>query len=371
VPGLKKKLPALGWGRAWAAVLVCVWALVVPQALRADSPRVLLVERPPARAELRSTLQIQLIGVAELGVRSDEAGDDTTVARIARGGALARAEGALAVVWVDPPLSRSDGATDVVLYIVGERAGRALVEVVHVPGSAGPELDRSLALKVREVVSDMLRAQANAPTEALLVKPKPARPKPAPPEPAAEGGGPSAAPTRWGLALYAGPRLSLQPGPVRLGLGVGGGPMLARAHYMLSATLALDVFPEVTARAAQREVRYYELLPKLQLELAWSFGVVRAGAHAGVGMSAIQATGSTFAEALGRELEHTESVRLWLLQVGLDVELPIASALALRARAELQALARRQYLAVDRDVLVDLGRVRAQFGLELVWRSRS
>ena len=32
------------------------------------------------------------------------------------------------------------------LYVVGEQAGRALVDVVQVPGTEGPELDRALAL---------------------------------------------------------------------------------------------------------------------------------------------------------------------------------------------------------------------------------
>jgi len=360
VARLKKKVTALGI--SW--LLASVWVVAGGQVVHADSPQVLLVERAHARPELRVTLQIQLMGVAELGVRSDLRGD-TTAARIASAAVLARSETALAVIWSDPPITRDDGLRDVVLYVVGNRAGRALVELVRVPASDGPELDRSLALKVREVIVELIDAQGHAPSAALLVTQPPvssavgerARA-------AADSGEPArAVGARWGARVFAGPGLVWQPGLARIGLELGAGPTLAHGPYLLGATVALAWTPEVTQRRDERVLRLWELTPKLQLELERSFGLLSLGVQGGLSVSTIHATGALDTR------QRSASLSLFAGLVGLRVELAIARALALRLRCDLQVFARHQRFAVDDQTLVDLGRARGLFGLDLVWRS--
>jgi hypothetical protein len=152
-----------------------------------------------------------------------------------------------------------------------------------------------------------------------------------------------------------------------VGVALGLGPTLTHGRYLLAVTLALDWLPEVTRRRGELALRVWELTPKLQLELERRFGRVSLGVEAGVSVSAIQATGSI--AAASASLQHSVSLPLFAGLIGLRAQFALAPAVALRLRCDLQAFARHQRLAVDDQTLVDLGRVRGLFGVDLVWRS--
>jgi len=89
----------------------------------------------------------QEVSVHHAAVASDGA------SRVAIASEVADRRAAAWVVWADEPTADPSAPTgQAVLYVVGRRDGRALIEVVRVPAGQGPEVDRSLALKVHELL---------------------------------------------------------------------------------------------------------------------------------------------------------------------------------------------------------------------------
>jgi hypothetical protein len=331
-------------------------------AARAEAPRVLFLEPSPARPALAATLQIQLLGLAELVSEPDPSGARPQGERIAAASALARGRGLLAVVWTEPPVAAADGSQTGVLYVVGVREGRALVEVLRVPASAERDpaaaalaADRTLALKLRELVSELVRAARQAPDAAMLLPPPAARDSAPPAQAAAEPEPPPLAATpQHGLRalVSAGPRLALQPKLTRLGFGLGGGPSWSAPRWRLSAQLGLDYWPTRSQRRDALEVRFSELWPRLrlgaQLRRRWFW----LGVSGGAALVWVDATG------VARTGQAQDDLLLFAAHVGLDFEVALSRRLGLGASVELQSFVRRQSLAVNGQAIVDLGRVR-------------
>src|SRR5947207_9628285 len=148
---------------AWLVLAGLMWV----SGARADD-RVLLVEDTPGGARrLVSALRIQLTGAAQVAARPAPRARNTPE-RIRAATALVRVEDALLVVWAEGPIELPDGSSQAILYAVGQREGRALLEVVRVPGGRGPDMDRTLALKVRSMVDDLQRSRRESPSEAML-----------------------------------------------------------------------------------------------------------------------------------------------------------------------------------------------------------
>jgi hypothetical protein len=345
---LKKKLTRLG------RLGVLGWVLVAcaPQLARAEPARVLLLEPAPPRRAFAATLQIQLVGLAELVAEPQPSDAHTTAERVQAASELARRRQLLAVVWAEPARSATNGPQLGVLYVVGEREGRALVEVVRLPGGAGPDLDRALALKLREIVAELIRANARAPSEVMLVAPVQVPPSAA--QPAPDGAALHA-------LLFVGPRLALQPDLTRGGLGFGAGPVLSIPGWRFCAALGLDWLP---ARRRGRDgllVRFSELAPQLRLRAQLQRGPLWLGVQTGLALALVEASGST------RTRENSANVALISGLFAIDLELPISRGLAVAAALELQAFTRQQRFAVNEQELVDLGRLRTLLGLELRW----
>jgi hypothetical protein len=239
-----------------------------------------------------------------------------------------------------------------VLYVVGEREGRALVEVVRLPGGAGPDLDRALALKLREIVAELIRANARTPSEAMLIPPVQAPPSAA--RPAGDD-------EPLHALVFAGPRLALQSDLPRGGLGFGAGPVLSIPGWRFSAVFGLDWLP---ARSRGRDgllVRFSELAPQLRLRAQLQRGPLWLGAQTGLALALVEAIGSTPTR------ENSDHVALIAGLFAIDLEVPISRGLSVAVALELQAFTRQQRFAVNKQELVDLGRVRALLGLELRW----
>src|SRR5262245_107170 len=173
----------------WMAVCALVSSThraIAQDAGAAAKRPVLVLEAPgPNQRGLAAALRIQLMGSATVEERV-VAADATLGERIERAAALANSAGAQVVVWSEPALTHRDGSREAVLYVVGQRDGRALLQVVRVPGGEGHELDRTLALKVSEILPELQRAGPAAPSgEALRAPSAPPAPRaaaPAPPE---------------------------------------------------------------------------------------------------------------------------------------------------------------------------------------------
>jgi hypothetical protein len=281
------------------------------------------------------------------------------------------------------------------LYVVGEKEGRALVEVVRVPGDRGPELERTIGLKVREFVAAIQRGQAARAEAAQLLQPELPQPRAAPhgqasapqassspevqkselhaepqPEPARNGEDSQEIATgtpAWATAVSVGVRLGSQPdlGLGRWGFGLTGGPVLELNGLRLAAALAFDAFPSIEVeRAGGDLVRFWEWAFGAALHAQVRTGAIWLGGSAGPELVGLDAYGRT---ASGRDGPNQQPTS-WALHTALDAEIPLGRYVNLGASLQLQALAKRLHLDVNDASLVDIGRVRARIALDLVAR---
>jgi len=362
------------WGLALACGLVGAWAHTTAHAAE---PRLLVLEPPGPPSGLLTALQIQLFGLAE-PERVVQPLAASPPEQIQAGSALARSRHALASVWVDPPLTHRAGV--VLLYVVGEREGRALVEVVRVPGERGPALERTLALKVREVVVELRRsaasteAVASGPSAAQLQQPAPPPPTAASappeqgPEPAAAASAeqPPPAAAAWSALLALGPRLGSQPllGLSRWGIGLGAGPALGFSRWRFAGVLSADWFPARHSELPGDRVRFWELDAAFVLQAQCLFGPVWLGARVGPQLIYLDASGTTASGATGSPYSNA----IWGVAFGVDAELPLSPKVALALDLQLQGLASHERFAVNGRELVDAGQLRLRTGLSLVLR---
>lgn len=356
----------LGCSLGCAIVLWCSRTLAAEQ-------HVLLLEQEPSRPALLANLQIQLSSLVRLEPRTAAAAVGGTSERIRAATALARSEGALAVVWIDPTIERQDGGREATLYVVGERDGRALLEVVSVTGAEGPELDRTLALKLREVLTELLTQAQSTPSTALLRPPaepeereqrEPSSAADADPQAAAaESGTASQPPAAWGFVVASGARWVSQPGFARWGVGFAAGPTFQLTHFRVGVSLGIDWLAEASERQPPRSASISELVPQLRFQARTGGSRLYATLHTGPALSLITVTGYD----PPRTSEHGLTLFSWMAGVG--AELSFGAGWAAAAHVDLQAFTRRERIAVDDVNLIDLGRVRAVVGLELLWHT--
>jgi len=360
-----------------------IWLLTVaflaaqgPKVRAQAQDRVLLVQEAgaPARPELLLALRIQLTGAAEVETAAVPDSQSTT-ARIESASVLAGAENALAVVWTEGPIVTQDGSQEAVLYVVGQQHGRALLEVVRVPGDSGPDMDRTLALKVREIVDALQAARAHAPGAALLTptgtaQKTSARAAPSPTPAPSPGSSPApsspAAEAHWTAAAALGVLASAQAGAAygQWGAGIGVGPRLnlAANTLRLSGMLGLALYPRTEVQKAGARVGIVEITPSLALHAQSKQGPLWLGARVGGALA--------FISADGRNAQGTRGVadqQLASLLFGVDAELPLGANLGVSLAVALEAHLRRQRFAVDDKQVADLSRLRPLAMLALTW----
>jgi hypothetical protein len=344
MPGLKGKssyygLVAVAGGLLWAASAHA-------------SERVLLLQAPgQAGSGLEGALGVQLVGVAELEVRPLPEAASVPL-RIDAARELGQRQDALLVVWSEEPVALPDGSKEAVLYAVGQHEGRALLEVVRVPGGQGPDMDRTLALKVRELVDGLHRARAQSPSAAMLQADAATQPMTA----TRPRLGASAA-----LSALGDPGLSARP--ARLAADVALGPSLLLRDLRLSALATLRWYPQRTVQQDGGTARFDELAPGLTLHSQLRAGPLWLGARSGLALAFTSASGETAARAGGKK--YVERTALW--QLGLDVELPLTAELGLRAGLELTTRFVHRRLSVNDVTVVDLGRVSPLASIGIAW----
>jgi hypothetical protein len=253
----------------------------------------------------------------------------------------------------------ADGSQEAVLYAVGQREGRAQLEVVRVPGGRGPDMDRTLALKVRAVVDEM-RAQHSGLAEPV------SSPAQGEAQPAEAPAAPSEA--YWTALLAAG----VAAAPLarsdfgQWGAVASAGPAWMRGPLRLAATVELGWYPGLDLEHAGASVRYRELDAGLAVNAALRVGDVWLGARSGPGIGFVGATGHAASGAPG-----TRDVRIASWFFGLDAELELGAGFGFSFGCDVQARFRRQRFAINGDEVADLGRVRPFARALLTWTPAS
>ena len=362
------------------SALVCVGVVTGHAWAQEQEPVVLLQEHARSQAGLATALRIQL-GSTPVQVQPWPA-SYSLPERIRAAGELAQETHAFAVVWTEPALKLGDGSRLAVLYVVGRHEGRAVLEVVRVPGEHGPDLDRTLALKVSAVLDELRRSALAAPSGALLnaappvAEPAPelAQPPAAPPEqpstldynePAEaldEGPRP-----HWLASARAGLRAGAQlsPGWLRWGLSGALGPELAFDHWSASLRVGLDVYPSAETTNLAGSISVFEVAPSLLAAVRWTWPAFSVGARAGAEIAFI---GASARSASGRPGEQSVSTLSWML--GLELERALSEAIGIAATFDAHLHTLRRTFSVNDTVVADLGRSQFVVGLELIARLR-
>jgi hypothetical protein len=313
---------------------------------------------------LVAALRIQLLGSWRLQVR-DAPAAVSVAARVRQASELAQSAAAFAVVWADASDPTPEGGREATAYVVGRREGRAVVQLVQVPGGRGPDLERSLALKIGEVLAEL----AQAPTEAAsggMLQPVAAQPPTQPVPPQAHEAAALSRPSELGLLLRAGARVALSTaeGVARSGVGADAGPSLHWSQLLAAVTAGLVWYPRASYEHDANAVSLSELGARLLVSGQWRQGALGMGVHGGLSWSQLQARGRS---AEGREGNADASS--WSTAIGVEVEYALAANISLAASGDVRLMATRQRFEVNERGIVDLGRVQLGFGLDLIFRT--
>jgi hypothetical protein len=339
------RLKGISRAGLFASLILGCWAARVQA-----EDRVVLLQDPaaPSGSGLAYALRIQLTGAADVDVR-DLPQDAGVSLRVQAASQLAQAEDVLVAVWAEPAVELENGSREAVLYVVGHKQGRALVEIVRIPGGEGPDVDRSLALKVRELVDEVRANRAKAAENDLML------------EPAAASSAPSE--PGWGARVLVAGALAPLSGSAlgQWGARIAAGPAWREDALRVSALAELTIFPELEVDATAGKANLFELAPGVLAHAQWRQGAVWVGLRAGLALSLLAAEGQS---PSGRG-DAREIAPSWL--AGVDVELPISDGLGVAAAVDLQTRIRRQRFSIDEDEVVDLGRLRPLVSIALTW----
>jgi hypothetical protein len=334
----------------FASVLgICAWVLLcAPVAAKGVDVVLVLDADSKVSAGFLSALQIELGDAYRVNV-APRTVPAALPARIALATELVESERALATVWIEDGSPQPRSA---LLYVVGRRAGRALLEVVQAPDTGDLDLPRMLSIKLAELLSQLRSGTLH-----------PLQPQPVAPPPAAEPEPPR--PRVWG-ALSLGPRfdVGLGAGWSRFGLGAGLAPELSFGSLRLALGLGIDWYPSLQVRANSSEVSLSEATPRVFLGASWFTPGVAFAFQAGPTWSIMSVTGRT-----PRGLEHGDTLDALGLSFALSAERSFASTLSLGARLELHVAERRLHFDVNEESVLDRGRWRLSLGIDVTFRT--
>jgi hypothetical protein len=331
---------------ATAAFLSTFCAQVCAQAGVVPPPRVVLIqpEGEPPRPGLEPALRIQLRGTAEV-IAVPRAFASDMPARLAAASALAEEHNADWVLWTDPPQTTAPQSEQAVLYLVGRQNGRALIEVVRVPGGEGPEVDRSLALKVHELI-DVREGAAYALGNAEV------------PEPESER-------KRVQLWLEAGAQGTIEgDGGAALDVLVAIGPSVSTPSLMVALPIELAIgLPRHIERGGD-EVSWTELGATLWLKLGARLGPAVVGGGLGAKLAFTDVEGTTQAGRQGTATELLPS-----MVASIDGELPLSASLGARLAVGTELRFKRQHFLIEGDDVGNTGRIVPFARLSVVWHA--
>ena len=245
------------------------------------------------------------------------------------------------------------------MYIVAAENDQAVVAIERIEDRPEPDVDRSLALKVRDAffVIEQVTEHPKTPL-AAVVAPVPS-PAPPAPEPAPGVAEPPLAGPRYEVWLDVGGGLSLGSGARALFAGALG---LSRVRERLRLELgvgarSLAEHHETEGGARVSEVQRGPVLSLRALHQGERFAI---GAALDPALLVSRALGSA---PNGEQGEQRKLV--FGLSLALDLRVRLASSVALRFAPALEWLSPRQRYAVDEQVVTDLGRLHVLVPLSL------
>jgi hypothetical protein len=332
---------------SWRGLLLILALVCVPRAALAEARLLVLApEEQAPRPTLVEVLRLHLSGTARVDPSSVPFPAGTAARRVALATAIVNAEHADFAIWLES-VALSDGTTLFALYVVGGRAGRAIVEVVRLPVAIdGPDIDRTLALKASEIIEAALVTPLITPS--ALSRPPAALPSP--PEP----------PPRWGLELSGALRGLSDATDSEAGFGLAVSRLLALRPLELDGRLsALLLSDSVVSRA--RRVRLSETDAALGLGLR-STGIVQLGARFELDARLLRAHGFAGNEETGSALVLVPGVA-----IGPELRLRLGRYMSFSALVSAEWMLIRQSFVVDGISVADLGRIRGNAQLSLIF----
>jgi hypothetical protein len=391
---LKDKYRAAVRSRVCGVLLLALWSLpafgAIVTALARAQPlsSVLVLEDSAApHPQLIAALRIELSDHRELRVqvRPAGAGLDERM-RVAH--ELAQEAGVAAVVWVEPgtPRTAERRATTehaeqgtALVYVVGRRAGRALLEIVRIPANERPDADRVVALKLGELLRELLDRRGASEVLQLAEVPQvlsetvvDARsPNTSAPESEHANGEhtehtDAAAQWTWRGAFELGPRLkaALDAPLTRVGLGGSLRGLAWWESYGIGVTLGLDAYPSVERVASAANSRFEltasELAPLVRCDLALRLRPFTLSARVGGALE--------FIAVSGRDITGTTqelSVLSLGGSLGVALERELWGGLAIAAFVDLRYNAQRHEFYIQGVRALDLGNLQLIAGLNL------
>jgi hypothetical protein len=335
-----------------AAIAVALAASGGTAADPGEAVRVVVFEAPPLG--LARALEIQLAGQAEVIVAAPLPAARLEDSLAAAAGVV-KARDARLGVW----LERS-GEGHYVLYAVGVRADRGIVELGRVASGAGANADRILALKVSALVDDLLDEGARVPA-ALSPSTAPS----APSRPVTAVAEPARPHQRGDLSVIAGAGAAATVADAEptglLGLAILGGLRLDRGRLAATVHASGRWFAARRLESASGAGDLTELSAFAIARVGMRTGRVAIGPGLGAGVRRIAVAAEV---ADGRRGSASRVIPAARLDASLEVRLGSASVAALTAGVEVSLI--RDQLTLLGEPLVDAGRFRIPIELSVV-----
>lgn len=340
--------------------LVLWLSVLLANAATAQDTIVLLTAENTARQpRFLDTLRIQLAGLAKV-VDGGRLQTRSHSERIDQALGAAEQHEALAAIWVEGPMPRNDGSAELLLYVVGRREDRALVDVLRVPTRSGningdnaspassidASVMRSLALKVRQVLLDLAYA-----TDAMALS-------------ATTNTSQASASAQLHGLLLAGviARTASGSWPAQMGLRVGVGVRVETRSLRLDLLARAHLTPASNVTSKKGSIDLQEYAPALEAILGmFANSRVELGVRAALGLDVLDASGQTSSGARGSS---TSLVPVMVVGPQLGVSLSRAVELWLGIDTEWSLV--RQRYAFNNDILADRAYLRGTLHLGLV-----
>ncbi|HEX6240700.1 MAG TPA: hypothetical protein VFZ61_07400 [Polyangiales bacterium] len=304
---------------------------------------VLLWETPTIRPGLCAALRIQLTGVATVTCQPGaQAGplSERIRAASARVASVPAKVGVLLERDPDPSLVR--------MYLVASGSDQAVISIERIEDRPDADVDRSLALKVRDALDVMIAAEAaqrEAPALPALLVPKPR---------------PSALAQRWQTAIEAGAAASWGAHTRFSGiLAVGARLLRGRTYGELVGALRMSTAIRTENRFGVVDAE--EWGATLALRIGRRVARFGLGALAIVGLDRVGARGVTSDGSAGEE-----TVAVLHTDIGLDLRVQLVQGVWMRLAPALQIYPIAQRFTLDDQLVTELGRLRVDVPLTLL-----
>jgi len=329
---------------------LALWLAWAVSARAQPAPRVLLLERAELRPELCTALRIQLSGTAQVSCEPepDDAGLPDRIS-----GAASRVDSGQARLAV--LLERDPDPRLVRMYVVGSRADQAVLTMERIEDRPGPDVDRSLALKVGAALEVVSRIEHQAALSGVLAEPvPPARPVDIPPR---------ATPTQpaWSLFLDLGGGFATAPKVHGLVLGYLGASRV-RPRFRLDLGLGFQLGMRSDENKAGSEAQVSERGLLATARALRRMGRFEMGGELTLTGAFLAAEGIAADGTRGERLLFTPAAGL-----GLDLRVRLFSSAYLRLSPRLDVPLIDRSLRVDDVTVIDFPSVQVSVPVSLLF----